>query len=108
MKKLIERLKAWWGRRPELVDFDEVTMVIAKDQQEYRPMPANGPHGKEGQITCCWRLSWRDRLKVLWTGQLWHQVWTFYQPLQPQLLLVDKPEMPPVKPFFKTERNNAC
>lgn len=33
-------------------------------------------------------------LAVLWRGTIWHQVLTFNQPLQPQLLSVDKPEMP--------------
>lgn len=78
----------------ELVSFPEQTDVIAKDQPQYRPLPAHVVNGDpEGRITCCWQLSWRERLKVLWTGLIWHQVLTFNSPLQPQLLLVDKPEL---------------
>jgi hypothetical protein len=38
-------------------------------------------------------LTWRERLRVLLGGVLWHQVLTFKGPLQPQLISVDKPEM---------------
>ncbi len=72
--------------------FAEQTLVIAKDQPQYRPLPAHRIHGDpNGQITFCWALTWRERLKVLWTGKLWHQVLTFNEPLQPQLLAVNKP-----------------
>ncbi len=78
-----------------LVEFPEQTVVIAKDQPEYLPLPAyrfaNDP---EGRIVCCWRLTWRERLSVLLRGTVWHQVLTFNGPLQPQLLATDKPDMP--------------
>lgn len=77
----------------KLVEFPEQTVVIAKDQPEYLPLPAhrhrNDPQGK---ITCCWKLNWMQRLKVLVTGKVWHQILTFNHPLQPQLLLVEKPD----------------
>lgn len=77
----------------KLIEFQEQTVIIAKDQPEYLPLPAHQFHDKEGTIAFCWKLSWRERFKVLFTGVLWHQVLTFYQPLQPQLLEVNKPEM---------------
>lgn len=80
-----------------LISFPEVDVVIAKDQPEYLPLPAHRftdiPH--QGRIACCWKLGLKERLKLLWTGELWHQVLTFNQPLQPQLLSVDKPDMKP-------------
>ncbi len=78
----------------QLVEFDEQTVVIAKDQPEYLPLPAHYLVGDpEGRVTCCWQLTWKERLAVLFRGKVWQQVLTFNQPLQPQLLLVDKPEM---------------
>jgi hypothetical protein len=78
-----------------LIEFPEQRVVIAKDQPEYQPLPAyyweNDP---EGRIACCWSLTWRERFKILLHGRLWHQILTFNGPLQPQLLSVDKPEMP--------------
>lgn len=80
---------------PQLVEFPEQTTEIAKNQPEYRMMPAykydNDP---EGRIVCCWKFSLRDRLKILFTGKIWHQVLTFNKKLQPQLIVTDKPEMP--------------
>jgi hypothetical protein len=77
----------------ELIEFPEQTVIIAKDQPEYKPLPAhrfaNDPHGR---IAFCWQLSWRERLAVLFSGKLWHQVLTFYQPLQPQMMSVEKPD----------------
>lgn len=78
---------------PQLIEFPEQTVIIAKDQPQYRPLPAYQYRDLEGTIAFCWKLNWRDRLKVLLTGKLWHQVLTFNQPLQPQLLLTDKPKM---------------
>jgi hypothetical protein len=78
----------------DLIEFPEQTVVYAKDQPEYRPLPAHRhPHDPQGRITCCWRLTWRERLRVLFTGRIWHQILTFNTSLQPQLLLTEKPDM---------------
>lgn len=76
-----------------LIDFPERTVVIAKDQPEYLPLPAHQFKDATGRIACCWKLTWKERIAVLLRGTLWHQILTFNQPLQPQLLTVDKPEM---------------
>ena len=79
----------------ELVEFPEHSTVIAKDQPQYRPLPAyRWPDDPQGRIACCWQLTWRERLLVLWRGRIWHQVLTFNQPLQPQLLTVERPDIP--------------
>ena len=79
----------------QAVNFPEANRVYAEHQPEYERLPAHidkrDPHGT---LTCCWRLTWRERLAVLFRGALWHQVLTFHRPLQPQLLAVDKPELP--------------
>lgn len=78
-----------------LIEFPEQTVVIAKDQPEYLPLPAyQCQQDATGRIVCCWKLSWWERVRLLLTGKLWHQVLTFHKPLQPQLMLVKKPEMP--------------
>ena len=77
----------------KIVEFPEATTVYAKDQPQYLPLPAHRFGDADGRIACCWRLSWRERLQILFTGRIWHQVLTFNQPLQPQLLSVEKPEM---------------
>lgn len=78
----------------QLIEFPEQTVVIAKDQPQYNPLPAwRKPGDPEGRIVCCWKLTWGERLALLFTGLIWHQVLTYNEPLQPQLLGVQKPEM---------------
>jgi hypothetical protein len=78
----------------ELIEFPEQTIVFAKDQPQYRPLPAHRFAGDPtGRIAFCWSLSWRERWLVLLRGRIWHEVLTFNESLQPQLLRTDKPEM---------------
>ena len=81
------------GDAMNIIEFPEQTTVYAQDQPEYLPLPAHRFGDREGRIAFCWSLTWRERLRVLFTGRLWHQVLTFNQPLQPQLMTVEKPEM---------------
>ena len=71
------------------IDFKGRNRVFAKDQPEYGQLPAHKTHG--GLVTSCWKMSFKERLKVLMTGEVWLQLLTFNQPLQPQLLSVDSP-----------------
>ena len=77
----------------EPIEFPEQTVVIAKDQPEYLPLPVYEHGNYEGEITFCWQLSLKERIKLLFTGVLWHSVFTFELLLQPQLLSTDKPGM---------------
>lgn len=74
----------------QLVEFPEQTTIIAKKQAEYQPMPAH--IAPDGTVTCCWKLTPEEVARISETGCLWHQILTFRRPLQPQLLLVDRPE----------------
>lgn len=79
----------------KIVSFPEQTVVFAKDQPQYLPLPAYLHEDGEGRITCCWYLSFWERVAVFFLGRIWHTVLTFNVPLQPQCLQVNKPEMPP-------------
>ena len=71
------------------IEFTEHNTVIAKNQPPYFPMPA---HNDEcGRLIFCWSLSWKERVKVLFTGKVWHSVLSFNKPLQPQKLEVESP-----------------
>lgn len=76
----------------QLIEFPGHNVVFAKDQPEYMPLPALSIANPEREIICCWRLTWRERLQVLLTGNVWHHVLTFGRPLQPQLLATKEPE----------------
>lgn len=75
----------------KLIDFPEAHVVIAENQPEYLPMPAY--IWDDQVITCCWKLSLRERISLLFSGKLWHSVWTFSKALQPQRLDICKPVM---------------
>ena len=71
------------------IGFAEHNCVFAEDQEEYLPLPVH--RTEDGLVISCWRLSLRERLKLVWTGRLWWSVLTFNHPLQPQLPSVDYP-----------------
>lgn len=75
---------------PVLLNFSAPEIVIAKDQPQYRPLPAVVVNG---MVTTRWRLSWRDRLIVFLGGNIWLQILTFGNPLQPVKLSSEEPQM---------------
>ena len=73
------------------INFNEVNVVIAKEQPQYLPLPANVSAGPEGIVITCWSMTFTERLKALWTGKIWVQQMAFGKPLQPQKISVEKP-----------------
>lgn len=65
----------------------------AKRQDEYLTLPAWKSKGARGGVLSRWRLSWKERLKLLCTGNMYLWVMTFDMPLQPVLLTINKPEV---------------
>lgn len=57
---------------------------LGEGQPQYKPLPAIV--GADGETLTRWRLSWRARLRVLVTGDLYVSQLTFGQPLQPILV----------------------
>lgn len=73
------------------VEFPGHNVVYAKDQPEYLPLPAYKRPGDEGDVTSCWKLSLRERIKLLFTGRIYWSQWTFDGPLQPQRPSLEPP-----------------
>lgn len=63
--------------------------TYARDQPEYQPLPVvrNG----NGDVVSAWALTWRERLRVLFTGRLYFGLLTFNKPLQPILPMSQPP-----------------
>jgi len=74
----------------KIIDFKEVNVTYAEDQVEYLSLPVY--KRDDGEITCCWKLSFWEKVKVLFTGCLWLSILTFNFPLQPIKLSVHKPD----------------
>jgi hypothetical protein len=63
------------------IKFPEVNVTFAENQPEYQPLPAL--REPDGAVTSCWRLGWRERFEVLFSGKLWITALTFNGPPQP-------------------------
>lgn len=78
----------------KLISFDEQNITFAKDQPEYFQLPAHRfKNDDQGHIACCWQLTLKERIQVLFHGLVWHEILTFNSPLQPQKLSTQKPAM---------------
>jgi hypothetical protein len=64
--------------------------LFGKNQEQYDNLPAY--IDPEGCVTSRWRLTWRERLSIFFTGNLWLSVLTFGDPLQPVRLDTSCPE----------------
>lgn len=75
----------------KLVPFKGQTTIVAEDQDEYLDLPARRYDDPKGHLICCWSLTIKERLKLLFTGKLWHTILTFNNPVQPIAMSVDRP-----------------
>ena len=75
------------------ITFKEVNKVYAKDQPEYLTLPVFASENENGEVTFCSYLSFKERLKVLFTGKIWVSLLTFGKPLTPSFLTVNKKEV---------------
>lgn len=66
------------------IDFKGSNIKFAVGQPQYLVLPAYRSNDINGTVTTCWKLTWKEKLKILWTGKLWLQQMAFKQALQPQ------------------------
>lgn len=75
------------------VPFKHQNTVFAEDQPEYQPLPALKLNTPEGEVISCWKLSFRERLRVLFLGRVWLSLFSFNQDLTPSYLAVNRTEV---------------
>ena len=69
------------------IKFEESDIMIAKGQDEFKALWAY----MDDEVTVsCYELSWKERLKILFSGKLWIGQANFGMPLQAQLPSVYK------------------
>jgi len=73
------------------IKFDGCNRNWGNGQDEYNTLYGQALNDVQGTNLFCWKLTKWERIKLLFTGKLWHQVLTFNQPLQPQMLSTEKP-----------------
>lgn len=72
---------------------DQHEIILAKNQPQYHPLPValvTYDDGVQSMISR-YRLGWRERMKLLFTGDLWLEQLTFGAKLQPQRPTVNEP-----------------
>ncbi len=77
----------------EPIKFKEQNCTFAEDQPQYRPLPAFKDPGEQGQVISCWKLSFKERMTILFTGKMWMSLMMFGNPLTPSILSVKKSEV---------------
>ena len=70
------------------IEFKEQTIVWAKKQPPFLPLPA---WSDERESITVWKLTWRERVTLLFTGHLWHRQMNFGHPLQGVSMSVEVP-----------------
>jgi hypothetical protein len=75
------------------IKFPEHNIVYAEDQPEYLPLPVFKNNSPQGECVSCWKLSFRERLRILWTGKLWVSLMTFNKPLTPSYFTTKKSDV---------------
>lgn len=74
------------------IKFKESNTVYGKGQENiYDALPAT--LFEDGEVVTCWKLSWKDVLRLLFTRKVWLCVATFKKPLQPLFMSTDKYEI---------------
>lgn len=73
------------------IKFKEVNVTYAENQPEYQPLPVC--KFQNGETVSCWKLSFKERIIILFTGKLWVSLHTFNKPLTLSYFTVKKSEL---------------
>lgn len=75
------------------IKFKYCNVVYAENQPEYQNLPALKLENDNGEIISCWKLSFKERLIILFTGKMWLSLLSFNKPLTPSFLSVNRKEV---------------
>jgi len=73
------------------IKFREQNKVYGENQKPFLPLPVYEDDVQGGRVFHCWQLTFRERIKILFTGKLWISVLNFGRGLQPVKPMVDIP-----------------
>lgn len=76
-------------QQPIVPGYDLDVTEYAKNQPEYQSLPVH--RFEDGTVLSRWRLTWRERLRVLIAGDIYLYQMTFNQPLQPVMMQAEAP-----------------
>jgi len=73
----------------KVVEFPQANCKIAESQDEYQTIPAW--KSKDGRVIALFELDDEDKKRILETGEIWIDVLTFNQQLQPFFIHTETP-----------------
>lgn len=73
-------------------NWDHSNCKIAENQDEYKTLHGLKLPGTEGYTITRWKLTFLERLRVLWTGIVWRNDMTFNRPFTPTFMSVHRKE----------------
>jgi len=75
------------------VEFKHQNIVFAEGQPEYESLPALLIDSPQGEVISCWKMSFKERVKVLFFGRVWVSLMSFNKPLTPSYISVNRKEV---------------
>jgi hypothetical protein len=72
------------------IDFEHTNTKFAEHQDQYTTLPALKIESDEGYVITCWKLTFFEKLKVLFSGKIWMSLMTFNKSLTPSFLSVNR------------------
>lgn len=75
------------------IKFKDANVDFAKGQDEYLTLPALRLGDSNDTIVTCYKLSFWERLKVLFTGIIWMSEMNFNKPLTPRYFSINRKDV---------------
>lgn len=75
------------------IKFKECNVNFAENQDEYNTLPAYKDNSPQGEVITCWKLTFRERLRILIKGEIWLSLLSFNKPLTPSFLTTKKSDV---------------
>lgn len=75
------------------VTFKHQTSVYAKTQPQYQNLPSLKLNTPEGEVIASWRLSFWERVRVLFLGRIWVSIYTFNERLAPSKVSTQRKDL---------------
>lgn len=75
------------------IEFEDANVRVAENQEEYLTLPALRFNDDNGTMITCWKLPFKERVKLLFTGIIWMSELTFGSPITPRYFSLDRKEV---------------
>ena len=75
------------------IEFKEQNGALSRKDSPLRPIPIFKDPSEKAQVVSCWKLSFKERMRLLLLGKLWVSIITYNNPVQPSLFSTRKEDV---------------